>query len=195
MQMYRALFLLLITSLVVSCSSVDTEKRATTGKLLRKINGEPVIPRSANRIIVPFFRNFTGEPAVSDRLTLRLRELISMDGRLAVVSDNNRADLRLNGKVELYHIQPIHYSDAGEPVRKRLRIVASVELVDLRREKKIFSQMQVQAFEVFSDVIPPFVSETQAKESVIESLARRVAVKTVSGWYTELMTNIEKGKR
>ena len=195
MQMYRVMFLLLIASLVVSCSSVDTEKRAATGRLLGKINGEPVIPRSANRIIIPYFGNFTGEPFVSDRLTLRLRELISMDGRLAVVSDNNRADLRLNGRVELYHIQPIHYSDAGEPVRKRLRIVAMVELVDLKHGKKIFSEMQVQAFEIFSDVIPPFVPETQVKERVIESLARRVAVKTVSGWYTELMTNIEKGKR
>jgi hypothetical protein len=194
--MYKALFLLLtVTSLVISCSSMDTEKKAATGKLLRKINGEPVIPRSANRIIVPYFRNFTGEPSISERLTLRLRELISMDGRLAVVSDNDRADLRLNGKVELYHIQPIHYSDAGEPVRKRLRIVASIELVDLKHEKEIFSQMQVQAFEVFSDVIPPFVSETQVRESVIENLARRVAVSTVSGWYTGLMTRIEKGKK
>ncbi len=184
-----------LMSLIISCGSLYTDKRSTTGVVLGKINGEPVIPRSANRIIIPYFKNFTGEPTVSEKLTLRVRELINMDARLAVVSDSHRADLRLGGKVVLYHIQPIHYSDAGEPVRKRLRIVVSIELKDLKREKEIFSQRQIQAFEIFSDVIPPFASETQVRERVIENLARRVAVNTVSGWYTELMSNIEKGKK
>jgi hypothetical protein len=194
--MYKTLIVFLsVMGLVISCSSFYTNKRSTTGVVLGKINGEPVIPRSANRIIIPYFKNFTGEPTVSEKLTLRVRELISMDSRLAVVSDNYSADLRLKGNVVLYNIQPIHYSDAGEPVRKRLRIVVSIDLMDLKREKEIFSQSQVQAFEIFSDVIPPFVSETQVRERVIENLARRVAVNTVSGWYTELMTRIEKGKK
>jgi hypothetical protein len=194
--MYKTLIVLLsVINLIISCSSFYPDERTATGVVLGKFNGEPVIPRSANRIIIPYFKDFTGEPTISEKLTLRIRELISMDARLSVVSDNYSADLRLNGKVVLYHIQPIHYSDAGEPVRKRLRIVVSIDLMDLKREKEIFSQSQVQAFEIFSDVIPPFVSETQVRERVIENLARRVAVNTVSGWYTALMTKIEKGKK
>jgi hypothetical protein len=183
----------LLVAFLLACSSIAGDTK--TSKVLRGIDGEPVVPRQANRILIPSFRNNTREPAVSERLTIRLRELITMDGRLAVVSDEESADLKLKGAVLLYHLQPIHFSDSGEAVRKRLRIVVSVELIDVKSGREIFRETQVQAFRLFSEVIPPIISETQVRNNVVEELARRVAVTTITGWYTGLMTDVEKGKR
>ncbi|GEM_PF-337615 len=183
----------LLLAFLLACSSIARD--AKTGKVLRGIDGEPVVPRKANRILIPYFRNYTREPSVSERLTIRIRELITMDGRLAVVSDEERADLNLRGAVLLYHLQPIHFTDSGEAVRKRLRIVVSVELIDVKSGREIFRETQVQAFRLFSEVIPPIMSETQVRNNVVDELARRVAVTTITGWYTGLMTDVEKGKR
>jgi predicted nucleic acid-binding OB-fold protein len=159
------------------------------------ISGEPVVPREANRIIIPFFHNYTAEPSVAEKLTLRLRQIIGMDGRLAVVANNENADLRLAGAVVQYQVQPVQYGNFNEPVRKRLRIISSIRLFNLKTGREILYDGEIQAFQLFSELIPPVTSEIQVQEAVIENLARRISVKTVEGWYTGLMTPAEKGKR
>ncbi|MDY6934643.1 MAG: LPS assembly lipoprotein LptE [Spirochaetota bacterium] len=179
--------------LIIGCVSNNQKEDSTLGSVLKSINGEPVVPRSANRIIIPFFYNYTDEPSISERLTLKVREMISMDGRLAVVADNNDADIRLIGRIVHYRIQPIQYGNFGEPIRKRLRIVAAIRLLDLRKAREIFFEREIQSFKVYSDLIPPVESIVHVQDSVIDNLSRRISVKTISGWYTKLMTPVEKG--
>ena len=102
------------------------------GPVLRRIDGSPVIPHGANRILVPYFVNYSGEHGLAEQISLRVRELTSMDGRLAVVAKSDEADLRLTGKVALYHLQSLQYSDGGLPVRKRMRIVVVWTTVSAR---------------------------------------------------------------
>lgn len=192
---FIAVIMLILPALITGCATGERREGAGAGSVLDNLNGEPVIPREANRIIIPFFHNYTDEPSVSEKLTLRVRKLVSMDGRLAVVSTNEEADLRLAGKVALYQVQPVQYGDFREPVRKRLRIVASIRLYDLKKGREIFYDGGIQAFEVFSELLPPVTSEIQVQDRVLESLARRISVKVIEGWYTELMTPVEKGKK
>lgn len=189
------LILIFILGTLIGCVSDDNVKDSTISKVIDSINGEPVVPRDANRIIVPFFNNFTTEFSISEKLTLRVREFLVMDGRLAVVSDNKDADLRLIGKIVRYHNQPIQYGKFGEPIRKRLRIVAMVGLLDLRRDREIFCEREIQSFEIYSDLIPPITSEIQIRDKALDSLARRISITIIKGWYTDLMTPAEKGKR
>lgn len=172
-----------------------TRNSSEVSDVIRSMNGEPVVPREANKIIIPFFRNYTYEPSLAEKLTIELRQMINMEGRLAVVADNENADLRLAGMIDNYEIQPVQLGNFGEAVRKRLRITASVKLIDLNRDREIFYEREIQSFEVFSDVIAPIVTESQCRERVLEKLARRISVKVINGWYTELMTPVEKGKR
>ncbi len=190
----KSIHILLIFLITLGCSVDRKKDGSTVKKVLNNINGEPVVPRDANRIIIPFFHNYTKEPSISEKLTLRLRKLISMDGRLAVVSKNDKADLRLAGMVVRYQIQPVQYGNFHEPIRKRLRIVASVRLLDMNKKREIFYGGEIQAFEVYSEVIPPITSEIQIQDMVLENLARRISNKVINGWYTDLMTPIEKGK-
>ena len=118
-----------------------------------------------------------------------------MDGRLAVVFEIREADLRLAGMIVKYQIQPIKYGNFGEPIKKRLRVIASITLYDIKKNKEIFYEKGIQSFEEFSDIRPPIISEIHIQDRVLENLARRIAVKTINGWYTKLMTPIEKGKK
>jgi len=177
------------------CASGLTEAGAPVKDVLGSMNGEPVVPRRANRIMIPVFSSGIEITSLRDRLTLRVRELIVQDGRLALARAGDEADLALEGNIMLYQVQPVQYNDLGVAVKKRIRMVASVRLLDIMRGKVIFSEAEIQAFEVFSDIIPPLLTEDSARERVIESLARRIALQTSSGWYTELMSPAEKGKK
>ncbi|MCU0822191.1 MAG: LPS assembly lipoprotein LptE [Spirochaetes bacterium] len=187
--------LIFFAAMSISCASSESMDDLKRNGLLGVINGEPVIPRNANKIAVPFFHNFTAEPSVAENLTLKVRRIIGMDGRLAVVTDNAGADLRLAGAVVQYRVQPVQYGNFNEPVRKRLRIVASIKLVDCRSGREIFYDSGIQAFQLFSEMIPPVTPEIKVQEDVLENLARRISAKVVEGWYTEFLTPAEKGKR
>jgi hypothetical protein len=163
--------------------------------VLKSFNGEPVIPREANKIIIPLFNNFTNKSSIAVKLNSKLTEQISSDRRLAVVFGNENADLLLTGMLTSYQVQPVKYNGFDKPVVKRLRITASIKLFDIKKEKEIFFDRDIQAFEEFSDVIAPITSEIQIQDKVLDDLAKRIALKTINGWYTILMTPVEKGKK
>ncbi len=186
-------FLLLFAAGCASDSeSIDPRVR----KVLESINGEPVVPRKANRILIPLFSETSFVmPGISRTLTQRVRDLVAQDGRLAVVERREEAQLELLGQVLLYQIQPQRYNEMGLPLIKRMRIVASVRLLDRQRNKVVFFDKDVQAFDNYSEIAAPVSSEETVRERVIETLAKRIALQAVTGWYTDLMTPVEKMKR
>lgn len=193
MDKYVKFFLAAII-LLYGCASTGNSN-SYLNKAIGGIDGEPVIPRAANKIRIPVFRNLTGIAHISENLSLKLKEQVNMDGRLAVVPENIEADLRLDGIITGYEIQPIKFGNLGEPVRKRLRITASLKLIDLNKGKEIFFERSVQAFDEFSDKIPPIITEMKIRDKVVDMLAKRITLKTINGWYTRLMTPVEKGKK
>ncbi len=188
---------LLITALLVLCACASTEGDigVPVGRVIKGITGEPVVPRGANRILVADFGGETAERTLRGRLGIRVRELLAADGRLAVVADEERADLVLAGVVTGSEIRPLRYDEMGIAVRKRIRITASVRLFDRANKREIFFEREIQAFEEFSDVEPPVVPEAAALDRVIDALAKRIAQQTMRGSYTELLTPVEKGRK
>jgi hypothetical protein len=181
--------------LLFACVSTEKIKDPSVKEVLKNFKGEPVVPREANKIIIPAFNNSTGLSFISEKLTLKLREQIRLDGRLAVVSENENADLILNGIIKEYQVQALEYNGFDKPVKKRLRITASVKLFDINNKNEVFYEREIQAFKEFSEIKPPITSETLTSEKVLDDLADRIAFKTINGWYTKLMTPAEKGKK
>ncbi|HSV98033.1 MAG TPA: LPS assembly lipoprotein LptE [Spirochaetota bacterium] len=159
------------------------------------MTGEPVIPREANRILVYDFRGAPGDRTLRTRLGIRVRELLAADGRLAVVADEDQADLALEGVVTGHETRPLRYSEMGRAVSKRMRITASVRLFDRNKNREIFFEREIQAFEEFSDIEPPVVPEAAALDRVIDALAKRIAQQTMRGSYAGLLTPVEKGRQ
>ncbi len=192
----RLLIPVLLLLCTAGCASGGENVDQRVQRVLESINGEPVVPRKANRIYIPMFSETSYiVPGVSRTLTQRVRELIIQDGRLGLVQSIQEADLELIGQVLLYQIQPRSYNEMGLPLVKRMRIVASVRLMDRQRGKVVFFEKDVQAFESYSEIAPPVSSEETVRERVIETLARRITLQAVTGWYTDLMTPVEKVKR
>ena len=187
--------LIVCTALLIqSCAATDKHNDSSIQDVLKSFKGEGVIPREANKIIVSEFRHTTKQSLISYKLITKLKEQISADRRLAVVTANDTADLLLQGMIIDYQVQPVKYDGFDKPIRKRLRIIASVKLFDIKREKEIFFDRAIQAFDEFSEMLPPITTEIQIQDKVLDELAKRIALKTINGWYTSLMTPVEKGK-
>ncbi|MBN2038749.1 MAG: hypothetical protein JW864_01825 [Spirochaetes bacterium] len=193
MNKYVKYFIISFT-IITGCAYSGDDRHSSIKKAINGIDGEPVIPRTANKIYIPLFRNSTGINDISENLYRSLKEKINMDGRLTVVPEGIRPDLRLDGIITRYEIQPVKFNVHGESVRERIRITASLRLVDLNKNKEIFYEKNLQAFDEFSEKIPPVTTETRIRNKITDMLAERIALKTINGWYTKLMTPVERGK-
>ena len=191
----KAYIPLAVIAVFCACASTDGGAGGPVGNVIKSITGEPVVPRAANRILVVDFRGAAGGQGLRDTLGIRVRELLAADGRLAVVADEAGADLVLEGVVTGYETRPLRYNEMGLALSKRMRITVSVRLFDRDRDREIFFEREIQAFEEFSDTEPPVVPEAAALARVINALAKRISQQTIRGSYTELLTPVEKGRK
>jgi hypothetical protein len=188
---------ILIAILIFSATGCGSDIR-DDGSMVRKIingfEGEPVVPRNANRLYIVSPANTTGRDDISPKLYNKVREFISLDGRLGVDADDNNSDLRLEIWITRYLIERMKFDEIGRAIEKRIWITANVRLLNIKRRKLIFYEADIQSFKTFSELVSPIETETQVLEYVLDDLARRITAKTVTGWYTDQMTIIEKGK-
>lgn len=189
------LMLLVIALISISCAGSDKKENLDIKDIVKSINGEPVVPRRANTIYIRDFVNTTPQADIVSTLTSRIEEHISKDRRLAVNNIAESSDLILSGRLTGVTIQNLKFNTMGIAEKKRIRITASVQLIERASMRLIFHEHEMQAFKEFSDIVPPIQTESMALEDVINELARRITAKTITGWYTELMTPVEKGKK
>ncbi len=185
---------LILLAAAWGCVSDLREDGTMAGKIIREFEGEPVVPRIANRIFIPPPESVPGLEPLGPFLLDGVRRAINLDGRLGVVREDEAPDLRLDIRISRYRIEGMEYDEIGRALRKRVWVTADVRLGDLRRERTIFFERDIQAFRLFSDLTPPIEVESRAREYVLDELAKRIASKTITGWYTERMTPEEKGK-
>jgi hypothetical protein len=179
------------------CATTDVrEDDSTTQKFIESFDGEPVVPRAANRLYIAPPVDATGSRDLAEKLLIKVREGVSLDGRLGVDSDELHADLRLEIRISKYLVERLAYDAIGRAVKKRIWMTADAKLVKLDRKKKtIFYEPDIQSFRVFSDLVMPIETENLAREYVLNELAMRIMTKTVTGWYTNLLTDIEQRKK
>jgi hypothetical protein len=180
-------YLLLIIILIVSCNSIN--QKSNSNSILNNIDGEPVIPRNANKLYITLEKN---SQLFSKKLLYIIKQQIRMNGRLALVNHIPKADISLIIKILLYQIQPIKYDNFGHIETARIRIVVSLKLIDLKKKKLILYDPRIEAFKQYSTIIFSNKNNTQILEIVLNELANRIVSKSATGWYTNYLTNIEK---
>jgi hypothetical protein len=188
---------ILIAILIFSITGCGSDIN-NDGNMVRKIidgfDGEPVVPRNANRLYIVPPANTTVRDDMSPKLFNKVREYISIDGRLGVDADDNNSDLRLEIWITRYLIEGMKFDAIGRAIEKRMWITADVRLLNIKRKKLIFYEANIQSFKSFSELVSPIETETQVLDYVLDDLAKRITAKTVTGWYTDQMTIIEKRK-
>ncbi len=186
--------LLFIMVFAVGCTADLRDEETMAGKIINGFEGEPVVPRSANRLFIIPPVNVTGTGELSEKLLYKIKAHISLDGRLGVDADDQKSDLRLEVLITKFMVQNLAFDAIGRAVQKRIWITADVRLLNLKRNRVIFFEAGIQAFRVFSDLVQPIETVPQVTEYVLDDLGKRITSKTVTGWYTDQMTEIEKGK-
>ena len=181
-------------ALAAGCGSEISDEGSMVRKVIDGFDGEPVVPRNANRLYILPPANSTERADISPRLYDKVKGYISLDGRLGVDADDNNSDLRLEIRITKYLLERLKFDEVGRAIEKRIWVTADVRLLNIKRKKVIFYEADIQSFKTFSDLVPPIETEVQVMEYVLDDLARRITSKTVTGWYTDQMTIIEKRK-
>jgi len=180
-------FLIFIIIIFISCNSVN--KKNNSNSILENIDGEPVIPRNANKLYIIIENN---NYIFSQKLLYKIKEQIRMKGRLALVDDVSRAEISLIIKIILYQIQPVKYGKFGHPEQERIRIVVSLRLIDLKKKKIILYDPKIEAFKKYSTIKFSNRNNFQIRDMVLNELVDRIVSKSSTGWYTNFLTDIEK---
>jgi len=187
----KKLFLLLILFILSSCISFNDKKK--DDNILNKISGGNVIPENANTIqLKGFIENNSSDRG--ERLLLKIKELITTDGRLTVYN-SKKSDLVLTGTITSFFIKGLTFDAAHRPLTKRIRITVSLKLFNRQKKKVIFIEENIQSYLNYSENTQPIKTDIQAEDEVIEMLAKRITKKVISGWYTEYMSKTERGEK
>src|SRR4030042_98272 len=136
--MNKLVFFIIMTIVAAGCDSDTRDTEETVRKIIDGFEGEPVVPRNANRLYIVPPVNATGVAELAPRLQNKVREYISLDGRLGVDSDDRNSDLRLEIRISRYIIERMEYDEIGRAVKKRMGITADGRLFNITRKKVIF---------------------------------------------------------
>jgi hypothetical protein len=108
-------------------------------KVNYSLNGAS-IPAEAKTISVAFFTNNTslGAPSLSQRFTEKMRDVVSSQTRLALVSQNG--DLQFEGSIMDYNISPVAIQSTDLAGLNRLTITVKVKYSNKFDAAKNFDQ-------------------------------------------------------
>ncbi|HWY11195.1 MAG TPA: LptE family protein [Bacteroidia bacterium] len=112
---------------------------APSCKMKYSLNGAS-IPTEAKTVSVGFFTNNTtlGAPSLSQRFTEKLRDVVSSQTRLGLVSRNG--DLQFEGYIVDYNISPVAIKSTDLAGLNRLTITVSVKYTNKFDAGKNFEQ-------------------------------------------------------
>ncbi len=98
------------------------------------------IPEEAKTVSVGMFANNTtlGSPTLSQRFTERLRDMVSQQTRLAIISQ--AGDLQFEGYIADYNVTPVAVQSNESAALNRLTISVKVAYVNKFDESKNFEQ-------------------------------------------------------
>jgi len=122
------------------------------------------IPPEAKTISVAFFANNTtlGAPSLSQRFTEKLRDMVSSQTNLALMSQNG--DLQFEGFIADYNIAPVAVQSTDQASLNRLTISVSVKYSNRFDATKNFEQ----SFTRFADYSSQKSIESMEPELVQE---------------------------
>lgn len=128
--MVKLIFKIICIGLLVMVSSC---------KAKYSLNGAS-IPVEAKTVSVAFFTNNTslGAPSLSQRFTEKLRDVVSSQTRLALVSQNG--DLQFEGSIMDYNISPVAIQSTDIAGLNRLTITVNVKYSNKFDAGKNFEQ-------------------------------------------------------
>lgn len=128
--MKKKIFYLIISVVVIAFASC---------KIKYSLSGA-TIPPEAKTISVAYFSNNTslGAPTLSQRFTEKLKDMVSSQTSLGLVSQNG--DLQFSGYLADYNVAPVAIQSSDLADKNRLTITVNVKYFNKFEEAKNFEQ-------------------------------------------------------
>ncbi len=158
----RPVFGFLLLSLIVACGA----------------HSPRILDEKYTTIHISVLKNETFQYALEERLTNTIIEVFRRDGRLRV-SPKSRADLELEGKIEVAEVFPLAYSDLDRAVGYNMTVTINVDVTDTKSGEKIISNKPFSARGTYLLSIEPDRSQIN---DVSVNLADSVRSYLLEGW-------------
>jgi len=184
---------LILLSCLLYCNTIVPGDTDTVRKSL--FRGGDIVPANAAKI---FLHTFTSTEAVNfniSELMIRLKKSLDRDSRLNVTENIDEAEMILTGEITGYTIQPLIFNPQGKAELKRMRITLSLNLYNSTTGEDVFRRRVVEALHEYSDINPPIETELRAGLNLIDKITPRIVSQLFTGWYTEELTPLERGKK
>ena len=133
------------------------------------------------KIHVATFLNRTYEQGLDRLVTDAMIDEFIFKGGVKVVEED-RAEIKLSGKVTEYVLEPLSYNRENQAEEYRLRITVDIFLNDSVTKNLIWEAKGLSGEWTFLLSGPLAVSEEEAKEKAIEYLAREAVQRTLEMW-------------
>lgn len=139
------------------------------------------IPEEAKTISVAFFANNTtlGAPSLSQRFTEKLRDMVSSQTRLALVSNNG--DLQFEGYISDYNVAPVAIQSTDLAGLNRLTISVSVKYSNKFDAGKNFELMFTR-FADFKSTESINAKEAELVQEIFRQISEDIFNKAFNNW-------------
>jgi outer membrane lipopolysaccharide assembly protein LptE/RlpB len=142
-----------------------------------------LVPEGAKSIAVPTFVNGTREPSVDIMVTQAVVDEFLADGRLKI-TDPERADIVLKGKVVKYDVTALSYTKDESFVQQyRVMLVVDASLEDPRSRKMLWQEKGIEAIFISDYPISYEFNATLGKDVVNireTKISKEAAIKKAS---------------
>ncbi len=132
-----------------------------------------VLPSNIGSIAVQPFENHTFEPGLEINLNQKLTERILFEG-VARLESPSSAEAILRGVLLEYRRDPLRYSDTEEVEEYRLKLIVDVVLESSPTHEILWRESSFTGESTFFTAGSLAKSETDAREELLEDLARRL---------------------
>lgn len=142
------------------------------------------LPSYIKRIYIPTFRNQSREFGLQAPLTLAIHDAFLSDGRLDPV-DNERADVRIEGKIDYFREEPTSLSSDRFPTVERMEMACTVELwdpYDADRVAPLYRYKIPAVIQYVSDTRRSIAeTRTEARARLLDQMAQNIVNTILTG--------------
>ncbi|GEM_PF-4981582 len=140
------------------------------------------LPKDYRTIYLYEIFNDSNQTDLPDILKTSLKDEFTIDGRLIIVDDIEKADLVLALRILKYNVAPITYGQNQLPDQMAVALQVKMALQDIKTNRILrTSEMEEKSF--FNNLTEPMSTESSAKEQLLENITRKILLATIEGFY------------
>lgn len=132
-------------------------------------------------VAVPLAANQTAEFGVGEKLTERLVDAFTRDGRLRV-ADVESADAVMHLTVQAVEDAPFTYTAQEVTEQYRFRLVAAARLVRSRDEADLLALERLEGWGTYDASLPDAEGREPAQVRAVDMIVQEVVDRTAAGW-------------